>query len=43
MGLLGAIFFGFLGWLALKAALRLGRIGSKSIDSLFNKIEDKLS
>ena len=42
MAVLSAIFFTFLGWMAIKAALRMVRIGSKSIDALFNKIEDKL-
>lgn len=42
MGLLGAIFFAFLGWMAIKTSVRMGRIGSKSIDALFDKFESKL-
>lgn len=42
MSLILTIFFGFLGWLALKAAWRSAKIGGSAVDSLFDKIESKI-
>lgn len=39
MAFLGMIFWGFVGVWAIKACFRSGRLVSKGIDSIFDKLE----
>lgn len=41
MAILSMIFFGFLAIIAIKLFVRSARIGTKSIDHLFDRIEEK--